>query len=171
MPARENYHHGDLRRALLAAAKRSIAAGETELSLRDVARVAGVSSAAPYRHFENRQALMRAVATEIAEDLLAAMNQATARTQRRSDFLTLARTYVHFATARAPEFSVSVSQGRASSKTLAPVWALLRDAWRQFGGSEQRWPAARNLVHGTAILASLGVPPGDIEEALTRLAC
>ncbi len=170
MPARENYHHGDLRRALLAAAKRSIAAGETDLSLRDVARDAGVSSAAPYRHFESRQALMRAVAIEIAEDLLATMNQAAARTQRRSNFLPLARAYVHFAATRSPEFSLSVNRGKASSKTLAPVWALLRDAWSQFGGSEQRWPSARNLIHGTAILASLGVPPGDIDEALQRLA-
>ncbi len=59
------YHHGDLRNALLDAA-RSILEEEsvTELSLRAVARRAGVSHAAPYRHFPNHEALLVELATE-----------------------------------------------------------------------------------------------------------
>jgi AcrR family transcriptional regulator len=60
-----SYHHGDLRNALLSAA-RSILEDETqgELSLRAVARRAGVSHAAPYRHFPNHEALLAELAIE-----------------------------------------------------------------------------------------------------------
>jgi AcrR family transcriptional regulator len=59
------YHHGDLRRALLAAARALLEeSGPEALSLRDVARRVGVSHNAPYRHFPTRQALLAAVAAE-----------------------------------------------------------------------------------------------------------
>lgn len=59
------YHHGDLRKTLLDTAVEHIAREGTEgLSLRALAREAGVSPTAPYRHFENRQALLAALATE-----------------------------------------------------------------------------------------------------------
>ncbi len=60
MPA---YHHGNLRATLLAAAERSLRAhGADQLSLRELAREAGVSHAAPRRHFPDRQALLDALA-------------------------------------------------------------------------------------------------------------
>jgi AcrR family transcriptional regulator len=56
------YHHGDLPRALVAAAQRLIESGGfARLTLRAAAEAAGVSVAAPYRHFENREALLAAV--------------------------------------------------------------------------------------------------------------
>ena len=59
------YHHGDLRRALVAAARALLEeAGPEALSLRDVARRVGVSHSAPYRHFPTRQALLAALAAE-----------------------------------------------------------------------------------------------------------
>ncbi|WP_397419673.1 TetR family transcriptional regulator, partial [Phenylobacterium sp.] len=49
------YHHGDLRRALVEAARRLLEAeGPSALSLRAVAREAGVSPAAPYHHFKDK---------------------------------------------------------------------------------------------------------------------
>ncbi|WP_327039299.1 TetR/AcrR family transcriptional regulator [Micromonospora maris] len=57
------YHHGNLRAALLAAAERSLRQhGAEQLSLRELAREAGVSHAAPRRHFPDRQALLDALA-------------------------------------------------------------------------------------------------------------
>jgi AcrR family transcriptional regulator len=57
------YHHGNLRTTLLAAAERSLRAyGVDQLSLRELAREAGVSHAAPRRHFADRQALLDALA-------------------------------------------------------------------------------------------------------------
>jgi AcrR family transcriptional regulator len=57
------YHHGDLSRALVDAARRILEAeGPAALSLRAVAREAGVSPAAPYHHFKDKTELMEAVA-------------------------------------------------------------------------------------------------------------
>jgi len=59
------YHHGDLRRALIDAARRVLESeGPSALSLRAVAREAGVSPAAPYHHFKDKGELLDAVAHE-----------------------------------------------------------------------------------------------------------
>ncbi|GAA3284803.1 TetR/AcrR family transcriptional regulator [Paenarthrobacter aurescens] len=71
------YHHGDLRATLLAAAIESLEAGEP-FSLRAVARRAGVSPTAPYRHFADREALDSAVAIEGFRDLRADLQAALA---------------------------------------------------------------------------------------------
>ncbi len=60
-----DYHHGDLRRALLDAALREVAErGVNDVSLRALARIVGVSPRAPYRHFPTREDLLAAVAVE-----------------------------------------------------------------------------------------------------------
>ena len=62
---RPSYHHGDLRQALLAAAKEIIAeAGIENLSLRKLAERAGVSRTAPYHHFSGKNDLLCAIAAE-----------------------------------------------------------------------------------------------------------
>jgi len=81
--ARSNYHHGDLPGALIHAALDAIAEhGTTGLSISDVARRTGVSSAAPYRHFADRRALLvataAAAATELAADLRAVRDDSAA---------------------------------------------------------------------------------------------
>jgi AcrR family transcriptional regulator len=59
------YHHGDLRRALIEAGRGLLEReGIAALSLRAVAREAGVSAAAPYHHFKDRAALLAAIAHE-----------------------------------------------------------------------------------------------------------
>jgi AcrR family transcriptional regulator len=59
------YHHGDLRNALVQAGLELLAeGGAQELDLRKVARRAGVSHAAPYRHFADKQALIAAINEE-----------------------------------------------------------------------------------------------------------
>src|ERR1700687_2992314 len=75
--SKATYHHGDLRAALVRAAMELLEeSGETALSLRAVARCAGVSPAAPYRHYADREALVSAIAAvgyrELAERLAAA---------------------------------------------------------------------------------------------------
>ncbi len=61
--AGNNYHHGDLKSALLTAAREVIAEqGADAVSLRGIAAAAGVSHMAPYAHFKNKQALLQAVA-------------------------------------------------------------------------------------------------------------
>ena len=68
-----DYHHGNLRNALLEAAIARIeAAGEAGFTLRELAKTLGVSSAAPFRHFANKRALLAAVA-ELGYERLAAI--------------------------------------------------------------------------------------------------
>jgi AcrR family transcriptional regulator len=69
------YHHGDLRAALVASAVEMLEAGEA-YSMRAVARRAGVSPTAPYRHFADRSALDSAVAVEGFKDLRGALGRA-----------------------------------------------------------------------------------------------
>ena len=59
----KHYHHGDLRRDLLRIARQEIArSGASTVSLSSLARLAGVSQPAPYRHFADRNALLEGVA-------------------------------------------------------------------------------------------------------------
>jgi AcrR family transcriptional regulator len=61
----KNYHHGDLKNALIQAGIKILAEeGMDELSLRKVARLAGVSHSAPYAHFADKQALIAAISTD-----------------------------------------------------------------------------------------------------------
>jgi len=65
MSKREQYHHGDLKNALIQAGIEILARqGGQALSLREVARQAGVSHAAPYAHFADKQALIAAISTQ-----------------------------------------------------------------------------------------------------------
>jgi AcrR family transcriptional regulator len=95
------YHHGNLRAALLEQAERTLADGG-DLSLRALARQAGVSHAAPRRHFAGKQALLDALAEDGFERLGGELQAAMADA---SDFegrlLAFARAYVRFATEHA----------------------------------------------------------------------
>ena len=76
---RSSYHHGNLREALLEAAEALIAeSGPDHFTLADACRRAGVSTAAPYRHFEDRNALLEAVCMRAFDGLGAATASAQA---------------------------------------------------------------------------------------------
>jgi AcrR family transcriptional regulator len=92
------YHHGDLRRALVDAARRILEAeGPSALSLRAVAREAGVSPAAPYHHFKDKAELLDAVADEGWQMLDAAMAGAKAEAEPKDKLSSLGIAYVCFA--------------------------------------------------------------------------
>jgi AcrR family transcriptional regulator len=105
--AKAAYHHGDLRAACVRAAIELLEeGGETALSLRAVARRAGVSPAAPYRHYADREALVSAVATvgyrELAERLATAHPSPSTPEQLAS----VAIAYVQFALERPALFRI-----------------------------------------------------------------
>jgi AcrR family transcriptional regulator len=92
------YHHGDLRRALVDAARRILEAeGPSALSLRAVAREAGVSPAAPYHHFKDKAELLDAVAQEGWQLLNQRMVEARAKADRKDKLNSLGIAYVCFA--------------------------------------------------------------------------
>ena len=97
--ARRTYHHGDLQRALIEAGRRLLEReGSAALSLRAVAREAGVSPAAPYHHFKDKVELLEAVAHEGWHELDLALSKARASTDdARVRMTNLGVAYVCFA--------------------------------------------------------------------------
>jgi len=101
-PAERSYHHGDLRETLMEAALASIAAHGTEkLSLRALAREAGVSATAPYRHFPSKQSLLAALAEEGFLELRARFDQVAAAPypDLEQRLLAIGMAYIDFALA------------------------------------------------------------------------
>jgi AcrR family transcriptional regulator len=101
------YHHGDLRRTLLDTALAAIAEqGPVAISLRDLARRAGVSHAAPAHHFRDKTGLLTAIAVEGWSLLADALDAVTDR-----EFAELGVAYVVFATTHPAHFAVMRAPG------------------------------------------------------------
>jgi AcrR family transcriptional regulator len=97
---RTSYHHGDLRAQLIAAVRDLVEIhGPDGFSVAEAARRAGVSSAAPYKHFKDRPELLRAVASEGMDVLQRDMTDATSRYPHGSVEVVAAigQSYVDFA--------------------------------------------------------------------------
>ncbi len=78
-PVRVAYHHGDLRAQLIAAVRELVEThGPEGFSVAEAARRAGVSSAAPYKHFKDRPAILRGVVSEAMDRLRLAMETGAA---------------------------------------------------------------------------------------------
>lgn len=99
------YHHGDLRAALLRAGFELLESGEP-FSLRAVARQAGVSTAAPYRHFADREELESALAVQGMQDLLAALQTSAGADGTGGGGAEFAVAYVRFAMSRPALFQL-----------------------------------------------------------------
>ncbi len=126
-PKDRPYHHGDLRRALVRSARRLLREGGPEaLTLRGVARAVGVSQAAPYRHFEDRQALVAAVAEEGFKDLKSAMRRGMEQAEGRSALRQVAVAYVTFAHAHPAEYRVMFGPVAADREDLSSLKATSR---------------------------------------------
>src|SRR6201993_1892243 len=115
---RTNYHHGDLRAAILTEAARLVAQrGADGVSLRELAREAGVSHAAPAHHFTDRRGLFTALAAQ-GFGLLA-----TALAEARPRFLDAASAYVRFAIEHPGHYRVMFDQslvGSSNRELAAP---------------------------------------------------
>lgn len=96
---RDTYHHGDLKRALTEAALGLVTEkGPKGFTLREVARRAGVSAAAPYRHFPDKAQLLGAVATQGFIQLHEALSAATTeKADLTRQVLDMGRAYVGWA--------------------------------------------------------------------------
>lgn len=104
-----SYHHGNLRRALLDSALMLIERdGPKGVSLRSVARLAGVSPAAPYRHFPGKEGLLAAVAEDGFRAMTAAMDAAVEVNKELplAGFRAVAFAYVKYAAVHPSYFRV-----------------------------------------------------------------
>src|SRR6266700_4687481 len=175
------YHHGDLPAALLARAEQTLhERGSGALTLRELARDIGVSSAAPLRHFKTKQALLDALALagfeRLAETIAASQEGVGESFAERLD--AAARAYVGFALANAAllDLMFSVKHGPEASQALratAQRWsgqivALIDDGQRR-GEVRQGVPERVALpvfaaLHGYASLAVSGILPPELAE-------
>ncbi|MEU9675415.1 MULTISPECIES: TetR/AcrR family transcriptional regulator [Streptomyces] len=175
------YHHGDLRRAILTAALDVIATeGPAALSLRDLARRAGVSHAAPAHHFKDRTGLLTAVAAEGYELFADALAGAPDLRERGVAYVRFAATHpAHFQVMfqpdlhRADDPDLLAARARATEALRSGV-ADLPPAGR---GEDDRLAgvAAWSLAHGFATLLLTGnladaMAGRDPEEAFRSLA-
>jgi AcrR family transcriptional regulator len=161
------YHHGGLRRALLDAALAQIArAGPDEINLRDLARRVGVSHAAPYRHFESREALLLSLAEEGFGELAVALQDAADRGRTpRARLRRAGVAYVLFARANPHHFRLMFGPERPPSRVEGPrafgilvglVAACQADGELRSGQPEELARMAWALVHGIAELSVCG---------------
>lgn len=192
-PAKETpYHHGDLRQSLIEAALELITEKQDAktLSLREVARRVGVSHAAPYRHFADKEALLAAVAEEGFHLLLSylrdAMAQVSSDPVRRLQASGVG--YVRFAIAHPSHYRVMFSALQADcldypglQESGDQAFAVMvneitagQAAGRMKAGDPQQlaW-ISWSLVHGLAmLLIERQLPLADEQDivALTELA-
>ena len=127
---KSGYHHGDLRRSLVNAALQLVQEqGAAAVTLREVARMAGVSHQAPYRHFADRSELLAAVAEEGFRALHAELVGATRKAADPSSALrAIGVTYVTFAVAHPAHFRVMFGAEAAACLEGKPSLAAAADA-------------------------------------------
>jgi AcrR family transcriptional regulator len=180
---RDRYHHGDLRRSLIQAGREVLAErGVDALSLREVARRAKVSQAAPYHHFADKADLVSAVAQHGFEDFARALRTGadTAGGGALQRLTAMGLAYVRFAVANPelfrllfrPELRGGTREGAAAEAMepagsaayqlfLDAVTAAVKEGSVQ-GSVEDVAVAALSAVHGLSTLLVDG--PVDLSQ-------
>lgn len=161
-PRPEPYHHGNLRRVILDAALDEIAErGAAAVSMRELARRAGVSHAAPAHHFGDKAGLLTAIAVEGYELLTVELRRAN----ERGGFAEVGLAYIAFAVENPAHFEVMYHPDLYRADDPAVLEA--RDAAGQllYGPAEEAYPdrdafrvgiAGWSFAHGFASLWTTG---------------
>jgi len=171
----KKYHHGDLRDALIEAGMQLLESRKSEdLGLREVAREVGVSATAVYRHFPDKQALLRAIAARGFVMMGELQAQAARTATGRAAFAAVGEAYVRFALHHPAVFRLMFSSApprdlfTMKEEELALPLRLLRAQVAatmppRMGEAEKKIAAIRAwaLVHGLAVLALDGMIPAD----------
>ncbi|MCF3118993.1 TetR/AcrR family transcriptional regulator [Streptomyces arenae] len=162
MPQNSGYHHGDLRAACLRAARELLEEdGSAGLSLRAVARRAGVSATAPYRHFADRDALVSGVAAQGYRELTEKLTAAHPSPSTPDDLAALSVVYVRFALEHPALFRAMfaepcdpTSEERVAATTVIReyVQGIVRSAFPHADDPAALSTTIWALVHGLAFL-------------------
>ena len=189
------YHHGQLRQALLDAALQLITQrGIDHLTLREVARQAGVSHAAPYHHFADKSALIEAVVVESFHAFGTALRESATPSGSALDNLTaLGKAYVRFAVEHSASFRLmyrpelrqpSLPEGQEHSgmssvidKAALEAYHVLADRIRAcqeegfipIGSLTPLTLTAWSTVHGVAVLLLDGSLGSFLQEGQSRV--
>jgi AcrR family transcriptional regulator len=159
------YHHGQLREALIGAGLQLLnEGGAAGVDLRKVARMAGVSHAAPYRHFPDKRALIAAIAEQGFAGLNAALQGALASlnpADGAGQFRAIGHAYVAYALAN-PALTREMFSGLTVDRADYPsLYTVSKESFgllmgiisRSFGEPvELRTVVAFTAIHGLALL-------------------
>lgn len=168
------YHHGNLRAALVEAGLALVKeVPASRLSLREVARVAGVSHGAPYHHFADKDELLAALGTESLRRFVEAQREAVAGVEGAgARLLAMGAAYVGFAIEHPHEFGLVFDPALVPPADVRPENGALLDAVQGQlvgltagaqeagllppGNSATLAHALWGMVHGLAGLVQLG---------------
>jgi len=183
----DSYQHGDLREALIQAGLKLLSTGDpAALTLRAAAQLAGVSHAAPYRHFRDKQALVAAIAERGFRQLTAAMGEELARcssVRARDRLIALGMGYVRFATSQPASLRVIFGGVLGADEVPAELTAAGDEAYQMLrqeiaagigkgelrgGEPDQLALASWSLVHGLSTLIINGAIPAPASAAAER---
>ena len=183
MAKRDGYHHGDLRAGLIRAALEAVEAGGPDaVSLRDLALKLGVSTAAPYRHFPDRRAVLAEVVAIGFADLTAAYARAQAEASDPAAALReTARAYLNLAFGRPGLFRLMFASDIVDAGAPADLLARAAEAWeglfRAVGATtpgadlatvKRRAITGWSTLHGFITLVQGGRLKGFMTEPLTE---
>ena len=165
------YHHGDLRRRLIAVGEAVLAErGLTGLSLREVARRLGVSHNAPFKHFASREALLAAIAEDGFADIARRLQAATDSDAGPAGMMERGVAYVTFALERPAVFRLMfggvldpAEHPGLAERAAASLEGMTRRIGEAFGDDESLGDATLSawaFGHGLASLLLDGqIPP------------
>lgn len=186
--ARAPYHHGDLHRALIEAGLALMEEQASwDFSLRELARRAGVSHNAPYKHFADKHALQMALAREGFEALREVTAAAAAGVQKPDEaLLAIGVAYVRFGRARPAHYrlmfgALLTGSGCSAPEDLSVVAMAAKGVLRRVieeGIEAGVWGVALDgavlaawaLVHGVTLLFLDGFIPAQDEAEADRIA-
>jgi AcrR family transcriptional regulator len=172
--AENAYHHGDLRAALIAAARHVLETARPEaITLKSLAHRLGVSQPAPYRHFANRGALLAAVATDGFERFRDALIAARDGAPENEVFLESCLAYLEFARANRGVYRLMFASqllheadDEALDRASSAAFDFLLDGAARIAPPERARAIAVwiwSTLHGLAMLEAAGLaggPPG-----------
>jgi AcrR family transcriptional regulator len=160
---RKSYHHGNLRRALIDATVEFLGDSPPEMvKVREIARRAGVSSGAPFRHFEDRADLLRAVADEAFGEIQRLLEQAVKRNagDPAKQFSSMGAAYVRFAVEHPGQFRLMALPEYVEPRRVLALQGLMHESivaaqtegvFRK-GDAQLLLLTSFSLVHGLARL-------------------
>ena len=155
-----SYHHGDLKNALIQAGVEILAReGVSGLSLRKVAKQAGVSHAAPYSHFADKQALIAAISTEGFKQLFSQIQSVFAayKDDPQSLLIETGWTYLQFALNEPDRFKLMFSSVLEKEKDYPDFVEISQNNFRQLVEIVERCQQAHVLKDGEPDLIALSV--------------
>lgn len=161
MTGKDTYHHGDLRRALMDGALALVRErGLQALSLREVASQVGVSAAAPYHHFADKAALVRALGFEALGELDRRMAEAEAEADAPDDplerLMAIGGAYVRFAMER-PDYAAVMRAPEMTEPAAAVGQPEHGLSWERLVGAVVACQQAGVLAPGDPMPLTIGM--------------